>query len=70
MPRIYYRKNSAETQRKIQRQIRNCSFEFYSSKLRFGQLCFTVMFFCSQRLQSLKDILIDFPDTPYKFQSI
>ena len=29
--------------------------------LHFGQLTFTVVLFCSQRLQSLKDILIDFP---------
>ena len=31
---------------KIQRQIQNCSLEYYSSMLSFGQLCFTVVLFC------------------------
>ena len=48
MPRIYYLKNSAETV---------CEkFESYGSTLRFEQLCFTVVLFCLENLQSLKGI--------------
>ena len=69
MPRTYYRKNSAEIVSEKFRdksEIAPLNFKFY---VAFGQLCFTVVLFCSQSLQSLKDILINFPDTPESFCS-
>ena len=67
MPRIYCRKNSADTvseEFRDKSEIVPLNFIVLRYTLSFGELCFTAVLFCSQSLQSLKDILIEFPDTP------
>ena len=62
MRRICYRKNRVETvSEKFRDKSEIVPLNFIVIRC-FLDSCFTVVLLCSQSLQSLKDILIDFPE--------